>query len=140
MTSPEHRIEQQIYIPIAFGERTTSFHRDPEMEMHEGGEIFIDWQGKESPDATYYIVVTEGRVGWGPHELHLLDNLKDLWKKGEIENPEIDDGYTKVSPRWTQKFDPRSGALEIPGKGPGGIGYFLLIKAQPFQTIHAPQE
>ncbi len=135
MTNPEKQEQiQSIEVEVGFGERHVGFHRDPNMPKHEGGFIFTDWTG-ESPTSSYYVVETDGKIGWGVQELNLLDEVTKKWINREIDEPELDSPVSTLVKKWERGFDRDTGILQVKGVNRELAPYLLRIKAQSITVI-----
>nr|MBI5455680.1 hypothetical protein [Candidatus Levybacteria bacterium] len=110
------------------GQRTNAFHREQDMSMDEGGYLAIDNQG-DTPTATYYVIETPGRIGWGLLDVQNIDKAFKDWEAGITNAPQAQDEFTRFTPKWTREFDPNTRSLSIETKDENGI-HPLVITAQ----------
>ena len=127
---------QVLEVEVGFGKRHTSFHRDPNMSESEGGLIFVDWMGREAPEASYFVIEVEGKIKWGSNEVRLMNDVEQVWRFGDIKVPGFKSENYKLVKKWTREFDRRSGILEAEGVDRNQNPYLLRFKAQPIEIVH----
>ena len=135
MVDRERDSASTVTVDVAFGERGSAFHREPDMDLSVGGFLAINNEGG-IPIVTYYLVETPDSIGWGILEDDHIPGALDDWRNGLTEAPKSSK-YTIFTPKWQKLIDPSTGQLAIETKDKEGVRPMVInvqtIEPQPVQ-------